>query len=493
VTETRRSRGLAARLRAASLRGARAVIAWPLVAAAWHAAPAWSQAPSGAAPPASPAPSATTPRTTLPEPGAVLPAAAPAPAPLLVDARRLLDAGRAEEAFRLLDARAASHAGDVEFDYLLGLAALDSNRPGQAVLALERVLATQPDHLQARAEIGRAFLALREVEAARREFEAVARTQLPPEVRDTVERFLDTVARLETAGKAQWIRIAEVAAGWDTNVNFGSSFGTWPLADGQALVPLPASRPRESAFLAGSLGLTYVAPLDGGWEWTAGALLAQRVNPSAHNIDTGTVDVSAGVSKALGAHRFSMSGQFQHLRLDDSGFRDALGAIAQWQWDSGPRTQVGAFGQVFDLSFPGEHIRDALRYGGGLTAAHGFDARYAPTIVLGASAGREATREDLPQLSFDYAGARAALGLSLRSGMRATGGLSFERRSFDGVEPLFGVRRVDEQWDVRAGLEWDVDRSWTVAPTLAYTRNRSTLAPNDFRRTQAFVAARYRF
>jgi hypothetical protein len=77
--------------------------------------------------------------------------------------------------------------------------------------------------------------------------------------------------------------------------------------------------------------------------------------------------------------------------------------------------------------------------------------------------------------------------------MRATGGLSFERRSFDGVEPLFGVRRVDEQWDVRAGLEWDVDRSWTVAPTLAYTRNRSTLAPNDFRRTQAFVAARYRF
>ena len=53
--------------------------------------------------------------------------------------------------------------------------------------------------------------------------------------------------------------------------------------------------------------------------------------------------------------------------------------------------------------------------------------------------------------------------------------------------------RVARQHDLRAGLEHDASRALTIAPAIAWTRNASTVAPNDFRRTQAFVYARYRF
>jgi hypothetical protein len=312
-------------------------------------------------------------------------------------------------------------------------------------------------------------------------------------VRDTVRRYLDTVARLGDGRSPRWIALLEAGAGWDSNVNFGSSFGEWVLSDGQALVPLPSSRPRESWFAALAGGITYVAPINGWLDWTAGLQVAQRTNASQHNIDTGSVEASTGLSTASGAHRYSMSLQYQHLRLDGDAFRDAAGAIAQWQWDSGPRTQLGAYAQAFDLRFPEQSVRDARRLGAGLTLAHGWGGPRAPTLAAAAYAGDESVRADLPQLSFGFGGVRTAIGATLAPGWRANAVWSYERRAFDAPEPLFGVVRVDRQHDLRVGIEHDVGRSLTLMPGVAWTRNASTLAPNDFRRTQVFVYARYRF
>jgi len=409
---------------------------------------------------------------------------------LLARAGGLLAQGRAHEAFALLEPATVRHAGRVPFDYLLGLAALDAGRPGAAVFALERVLATEPGHLPARAEIARAYLQLRELDAARLEFEALAGGALPAPVRDTVRRYLDTVERLDDR-RARWIRTLEAALGHDGNVNFGSSFTEWALADGRALVPLPASLPRESAFGSLSLGLARAAPLDGRIDWTAGLQLAQRVNASQHNVDTGAAELSAGLSMTDGPQRYSMSVQHQHLRLDDAAWRNATGGVVQWQSTVGPRTELGAYGQAFALRFPGQPVRDARRAGGGLTLAHGFPGSAAATVAGGLHAGRE--RAGAGQLSHDFAGARLALGAALAPRWRAAAAAGFERRAFDAPEPLFGATRVDRQLDARLSLEWEHSATTTLAPTIAWTRNRSSLAPSDFRRTQVFVQARVRF
>ena len=76
-------------------------------------------------------------------------------------------------ALELLLPLEGDRAGNLEYDYLLGLAALDAGDAQQAVFALERVLAVNPDYQQARAEIARAYVELGERENAKRELQNV--------------------------------------------------------------------------------------------------------------------------------------------------------------------------------------------------------------------------------------------------------------------------------------------------------------------------------
>ena len=414
-------------------------------------------------------------------------------AQLLTQARLMIANGRTDDAFRALEARVGDYAGDPDFDYQLGLAALDSGRPGQAVMALERVLIVRPGFLQARAEIGRAYLALRERDNARREFEAVAAQQIPDEARRVIGQYLDAIHRSEDAKRSRLAGLLEIETGYDSNVNFGSSSGQWVLADGTAVIPLGVSLPRNSAVFAVALGLNWTVPMSGGWQWTTGGRASLRHHPGAHTLDQDQFDLSSGFAFRTGCHQLNMLGQFQHLQLGGAAFRNALGALGQWQCDLDARTQLGAYVQGFTLDFPDEPVRDARRAALGLTFARVLDGARRPILVTGLQAGSETSSRDLDNLSYDFVAARAALSIGLGGNWRGFASLSWEARDFDAVEPFFGVARSDRQTELRFGAERPLSTDWSIAPAVTFTRNRSTIDPNDFRRTQAGVTLRYRF
>lgn len=97
-------------------------------------------------------------------------------------AKTLLEQNKATEAFALLDTEENVRAGEVSYDLLLGVSALESGQNTRAVFALERVLAVEPNNARARAEIARAYLAMGDTTAARQEFESVQKQGVPPEV-----------------------------------------------------------------------------------------------------------------------------------------------------------------------------------------------------------------------------------------------------------------------------------------------------------------------
>ena len=412
---------------------------------------------------------------------------------LLQQARQLLQQQDPQAAYDLLEPHTATYSSAEDFNYLLGIAALDSGRPSQAVVALERVLALNPEHTLARAEIGRAFLALRETAAAKREFQTVARTELAPEVQDTVSRYLAIIADLDRAPARRWSVLLESQVGYDSNVNFGSSLDRWVLDDGLTLTPLPSSRPQESAFYELGAQLQYTAPINGNTDWTIGSQLNQRNNPSQHNSDLGSVDVSSGLARTQGSNRYSMSIQLQQLYLDDDSFRQAKGLLGQWQRDVDSRTQVGLYGQFFELDFPDQPVRDARRTLIGATVVHGLGDNAKSVVVGNAYAGKESSRHDIDELAFDLYGLRAALSRNLTGNWRGSIGLSYEHRGYDGPDSFFGITRSDNQVELRLGAERTIGPRLSVTPQIVYTRNSSTLAPSDFRRTQVLVAARYRF
>src|SRR5829696_2039676 len=72
---------------------------------------------------------------------------------VLGQAEALVRSGQAEQAWQLLAPLEPQYAGRPDFDYLLGVAALESGRPNRATFVLERVITTNPGHLAARLEM----------------------------------------------------------------------------------------------------------------------------------------------------------------------------------------------------------------------------------------------------------------------------------------------------------------------------------------------------
>ena len=71
-------------------------------------------------------------------------------------ARGLLASGNPKQAYAELAPLQDKLLGQPEFDYLLGVSALDSGRVEEAVIAFERVLALFPNHAGAQMDLARA-------------------------------------------------------------------------------------------------------------------------------------------------------------------------------------------------------------------------------------------------------------------------------------------------------------------------------------------------
>lgn len=149
----------------------------------------------------------------------------------MTQARTLLEAGRPVQAYEILAAREFEFAGNTDYDHLLGIAALDAGRPDRATLALERVLAAQPDFAGARLDIARAYFAMGDMQRARSEFETVAKQSPPPAARATIDRYLKAIDERTETRRTRLSGYVDGALGKDSNVNNAT-------AQSQLYVPL---------------------------------------------------------------------------------------------------------------------------------------------------------------------------------------------------------------------------------------------------------------
>jgi len=97
------------------------------------------------------------------------PAAEPEMSPAVRDMKSLVEQGRFADAFNL-GLKNESLSGEPLYDYYFGIAAVDSGRASLGVLALERVLLTNPENDLARLELARGYFVLEDYERAKEEF-----------------------------------------------------------------------------------------------------------------------------------------------------------------------------------------------------------------------------------------------------------------------------------------------------------------------------------
>lgn len=412
------------------------------------------------------------------------------------NAKTLLDKGDAQAAYGLLEPLEPQRAGDPEYDFLLGLAALEIGKNTNAVFALERVLAVNPNHVRARAEIARAYLALGETGTAKQEFESVKRQGVPPEVAVTVDRLLSAVERIDDEGRTTVRGYVEAAFGHDTNVNSATSASgvTVPAFGGPVLTLTPFSRQQSDTYELVGAGINVRHPLSREWALIGGLNGNKRMNNHHEDIfDTGAVDAHFGAVRTYGKDIFSAVLQYNQLWVDNDRYRETAGLTAQWQHNYNDRTQSSFYVQYANLRYPAEDMRNADRFVTGANFAHvlpGFKTVFYGGVYL----GEEAVKDDtFTYLGHTLYGARVGAMHDLRGDLRAFANLGYEHRRYGGENPLLLRTRDDDQWSLAVGMNWTPRRHWMVTPQFQYTDNRSNLEINRFRREVVSVTVRREF
>ena len=415
---------------------------------------------------------------------------------LLQDAAGLIKSGKSADAYQLLAPQQSRFAGDPDYDYLLGIAALDIGKPNEAIFALERVLAVKPNHMQARAEIAKAYLAVGEKATAKHEFELVQSQHPPREVNETIQRFLDAINQGQGGGTTLGGYLG-LDIGSDSNVNSatGSSQVAIPVFGG-AIATLSASgvQTRDS-FANVSGGANVRHSISSEWSVFGGVNVNQRINSKQTIFNTRGLDGNVGIGLNEAQDSYSAALQLQSFDVDNKQYRTGTGMTMQWQHDmSASSSQATGYFQYTSLKYPGQSVRDANRYVLGAAYASVLSGSNAPTVYFGGYGGEEKIKNaNYPDLGNKLYGLRLGGEMGIYADAKLFGSLSAESRRYGGNDPIFLVTRKDTQTDLKLGVNYAVDKHWTVTPQLGYTKNTSNIVINDYKRTIFSVGVRRDF
>ena len=230
------------------------------------------------------------------------------------DVRKLVETGQAADAYAqcgTIDVDA-----DTKADLWCGIAAVDVGRAGIGVLALERYNLRHPDDVRARLELARAYFYAQDDLNSRREFDAIAKLDLPPAVRASVERYLDALLRREAQYTPRLRAFVEAGGGYDSNVNAGVA---------QADLTLPVLGPvtvadfgvkKGAGFAVVAAGATYDRPVAPGVilhasGWGSGNFYSQQ-----SEFDLANFGVAFGASYLSGANTYSVNYAYGDILLD---------------------------------------------------------------------------------------------------------------------------------------------------------------------------------
>lgn len=414
---------------------------------------------------------------------------------LLETAQRLMRNRSNNEAFDLLKKSESQFAGIPQYDFALAVSALDSGRPGQAVFALERLLAKEPSNAPARAELARALFLLKELEASKREFTAVNESNPPNSVRGAINRYLDAIQiatdQQQTEGAKRTKFNLELSLGYDSNVNLGSAQSEWLLADGARLIPNESSL-GQSAYAAQVVAnIEHQARLTAQSTAFIQASFNGKTTFVGPNVTFVTLDSAAGVATTRQSGVWTVSINAGHSQVNGSALRNVIGTAVQWQKSITKTEKLGLYLQNFNMNFPNSSSQNARRAVIGATMAR--ETSNGLLLVGLVSYTAESSRTNSPEYSFSAPTVRFIAERSLGNQWLGTASLSLEERKYKGVQLLFsGLERRDREFDIKLAAEKKFSSALSIVPSFAFTSNASTLGPNDFRRHQIGVTVKYR-
>ena len=397
-----------------------------------------------------------------------------------------------QEAYDLLKQHEASYSGNPNFDYYLGLSALQSGKPAEAVFALERALLVKPDIPQAQADLGRAYYMLGENKAAQAEFEKVkSNADVPSEVNSTVDQFLSAIQiRFDSSGRRLNFYV-DGGIGVDSNINSATSLTSLflPVVNATTLLN-DDSRETDSPFIELKPGVRFSEPLTESLNLIASGDIEIRTATDASEFSSQIINARVGLASLRGSSEFRGTLALQNYEVDGENLRDQLALNLEWRKSFNANSRLISFLQIADLSFDEQSLRDGGQNSIGATWLRSVSRSL---YYFGLYAGIES--KDASSQKFnerDFFGIRAG-GQWAHDNNTIFASLTFQNSENSAEDPSFLVTRDSNYLAIEAGYRIPYGNNLLLTPKINFTDNDANLDFYSYDRTIVGLYAKYNF
>ncbi len=436
------------------------------------------------------------------------------PADPVAQAKALIENKQADAAFSLLAPLELRRAGDRDFDYWLGVAALESDRLERATLAFERLLIRNPDFDSARLELARTYLRMGSIDLAEQEFTRLL-TRAPNETgRKLLEDYLAEIKRIRERQRFNRSAYIEIGGGRDNNLSSSTRDFSSAILNSFGLPGIVAtgnSIRRGDNFFSVQTGVDGIFRLREDRSIFASADLSLRRYREFNDYDYFLANANFGYQTRRGQFDYTMSGFVQSFRQDGafvdtisaervSNDRDSRGMNLEVRRNLGTDTQIVLGMQFSALRYktnPGQDTNQLQ-----MSLALQQQPAWWPGGTLYAS------------LSYGYDDARRPLNLFTETtATRHTPGIrlvaqSDTRAAMSWLSSVGWSRRIDDEPFARATLvqtgrddllevyvrgTWKFVGAWSLQPYAVYVRNKSNIDLYTFAKAEGGVTLRRDF
>ncbi len=411
---------------------------------------------------------------------------------LLEDLRQKVAAGAFDAAYaaaRQNDER----MGDAEFDLLFGIAAIETGRGGEGVLALERSRLAYPRDAQVALHLARGYLILGEATRARAELEALLADAPDDETAAAARILLETARTRESAAAGGARLYAEAGIGVDSNVNggVGASVVTLPVF-GQVVLPTSVTKTGDTFthLAAGAQGTRTMEP---GLAVFGGVDFNTRLHANDYAFDQRGLGGHAGVSLNRGGTLWRATASHHTLWLENDRYRGVTGLAGEWATDLHPGGMLNAFLQYarFEYGASGAGVRDADFYGIGAGYRRMFGGAMRPTLALALTYGDERNDRNRPDFSRELWGISAGFSFMPAPRWNLSATLMHQESGYQANDPLLGVTRDDRYGSLALGATYLADQRLSLRGEIGYIDNQSNIPLYKYDRANGMLKLRY--
>lgn len=407
----------------------------------------------------------------------------------------LIEEFRYQEAYTLAQQLSTEWEGDPQFDFLYGLAALETGRANEAIFAFERLVQTYPNQPRFKLELARAHFEQNNLTASRELFQEVLNTNPTTNVRSNIEAFLAAIADRERAMQSRLTWFVSSILGNDTNINSATELGviSTPIGDVELN---PNGQSIEDTFLEVAGGFSYTKPLNKLATINLNASYTKHNNIDTSDFDLDVLAADASYARTFGNIRLSGGGRAQRVNLGGDPFQNSASVIASAQHSAG-----NGWTQSLTLAYTG------VRYDTGNTAnadlrdvnqwlvsgvVNKTQGRFSHTLSLyyGDEDARHSAGKNNAQEFYGIAFVEQVL---LRPSHIGYLRVSYHQSENKAPQPIFNIAREDDLFSSSLGWLWQFSRKLNFTTDLTYIDNDSNLELFAYDRVKFQAGLRYQF